>query len=401
MLIDLELILIVLLAIFIISTIWLLILHTKLTKKNTQLQVTTQQLEIQLNAYKEKLYYIEQNKDQLKNEFKNIANEIFEQNSNHFSYQTNKNLGSILTPMREQIESFRKKVEDVYDKESRHIAVLQAELLNLKSLNTQLSQDAINLTNALKGSNKTQGSWGEMILSKVLENSGLRKNHEYITEVALKDENNNSYRPDVIIKLPNNKDIIIDAKTSLVAYEQYISEQDEELKKPYLDQHIKSIKTHISNLSEKNYENLQGINSLDFIFMFIPIESALIVALENDKTLFDNTFKKKIVLVSPTTLLVALKAVENNWRYEHQARNITEVTKRAQNLYEKFVNFTQDLENVGKQLQKANTSYEDAHNKLCSGKDNLIRQVEIFKQKANIKPKKNISNTLKEKAKID
>jgi len=401
LIIDLELILIVLLAIFIISTIWLLISHTKLTKQNTQLQVTTQQLEIQLVAYKEKLYYMEQNEHKLKNEFKNIANEIFEQNNKKFSQQANYDLNNILTPMKDQIESFRKKVEDVYDKESKDRAMLQAELGNLKELNMQLSQDATNLTNALKGNNKTQGSWGEMILSRVLENSGLRKDYEYFTEVALKDENNKSYRPDVIVKLPQQRDIIIDAKTSLISYEQYLSSEDHNEKNYFLNEHLKSINNHILGLSNKNYEKLKGLNTLDFIFMFIPIESALTLAFENDKTLFDIAFKKKIVLVSPTTLLVALKAVENSWRYEKQAKNITEVTKRAEKLYTKFVNFTEDLNNIGTNLKKATSSFEDAQNKLCDGKDNLIRQVEAFKQKANINPKKSISNSLLEKSDLN
>jgi DNA recombination protein RmuC len=400
LIIDLELILIVLLAIFIIATIWLFISNSKLSKHNNQLQVISQQQQIQLNSYKEKLFYLEQNESKLKYEFQNIANEIFEQNSQKFSEQNSKNLGNILTPFKEQIESFRKKVEDVYDKESKDRTMLQSQLITLKELNIQLRTDAINLTNALKGDNKQQGAWGEMILQKVLENSGLRKDHEYFTQVALKNESNKAYRPDVIVKLPNNRDIIIDAKTSLVAYEQYISSNDEK-KEIFLKEHIKSINSHIINLSQKSYEELQNINSLDFVFMFIPIESALSLALENDNCLFDNAFKKKIVLVSPTTLLVALKAVENNWRYEKQAQNITEVMRKAQKLYTKFVNFTQDLENVGSHLQKATNSFEDAQNKLCTGKDNLIKQVESFKDKANINPKKSIDKSLLEKSNLN
>jgi DNA recombination protein RmuC len=401
LIIDLELILIILLAIFIISTIWLFILNSKISKKNHQLQVSSQQLEIQLVAYKQKLFYLEQNESKLKNEFQNIANEIFDQNSKKLSEQNSQNLGNILAPFKQQIESFRKKVEDVYDKESKDRTMLQAQLISLKELNIQLRADATNLTNALKGDNKQQGIWGEMVLQKVLENSGLRKDNEYFTEVALKDQSNRSYRPDVIVKLPNHRDIIIDAKTSLISYEQYINCKNDNEKELFLKEHIKSINSHIKNLSEKNYEDLKNINTLDFIFMFIPIESALIVALEYDKMLFDNAFKQKIVLVSPTTLLVALKAIENSWRYEKQAQNITEVMNKAQKLYTKFVNFTQDLENVGVHLQKATNSFEDAQNKLCTGKDNLVRQVETFKQKANIKPKKSIDKSLIEKSNLD
>ena len=340
--------------------------------------------------------------DELKKEFKNLATEILDNNSKKFSEQNKESINTLLNPVKIQLNEFKKKVEDVYDKEARDRIALQYELKTLKELNQKISTDAINLTNALKGESKTQGSWGEMVLEKVLESSGLRKDEEYIREEYLKhEESNRGYRPDVIVKLPANRDIIIDAKTSLTAYESYVSAIDDEEKQTYLNAHIVSINNHINELSEKKYEDLQGVNSLDFVFMFIPIESALMLAMENDKTLFDKAFKKKIVLVSPTTLLVALKAVENSWRYEKQAKSINDVYDRATKLYEKLEGFVTTLENIGKHIDKAKDEYTKAYNQFTSGAGNVIRQTEMLKKVSNIKPKKEIKNEIIQKALID
>ena len=458
MLNDISIVLGIFLVLSLIITLWLFINKTKNEREYKTLQALNQQLEIQLYSYKNKaqqqeqlLEYKTSLYDELKTEinqlrakfdeynqqliqkeskisqlqtaledqeqyfqqqietkkedalklqqqFELLAKNILESNTKQFKEQSHEQLQNILAPVKQQMESFRKKVEDVYDKESKDRTLLYAEIGQLKKLNLQLQEDAVNLTNALKGSTKQQGIWGEMVLQRVLENSGLRKDHEYFTEVVLKDDSNTTYRPDVLIKLPDNRDIIIDAKTSLIAYEQYLSSQDETHKHSHLNALLTSINTHIDQLSNKNYERLQGINSLDFIFMFIPIESALMVAMEKDIHLFDKAFKKKIVLVSPTTLLVALKAVENTWRYERQAQNIQEVTKRAEDLYTKFVSFTEDLNKVENSLNKAQESFQEAKKKLSSGKFNLIRQAEIFKEKANITPKKNICENLLEEA---
>lgn len=340
--------------------------------------------------------------EDLKKEFKNLATEILDDNSKKFSDQNKESLNTLLNPVKIQLSEFKKKVEDVYDKEARDRSALQYELKTLKELNQKISTDAINLTNALKGESKTQGSWGEMVLEKVLESSGLRKDEEYIREEYLKhDESNRGYRPDVIVKLPENRDIIIDAKTSLTAYESYVSAIENDEKLSFLNAHIVSINNHINELSEKKYEDLQGVNSLDFVFMFIPIESALMLAMENDKTLFDKAFKKKIVLVSPTTLLVALKAVENSWRYEKQAKSINDVYDRATKLYEKLEGFTSTLENVGKHIDRAKEEYNKAYNQFSSGSGNVIRQTEMLKKVSNIKPKKEIKNEIVERALID
>ncbi len=341
------------------------------------------------------------NGEKLKVEFQNLATEIFDSNSKKFSEQNQESLGLILNPMKQQLNDFKKKVEDVYDKEAKDRSVLQHELKMLQELNQKMSIEAHNLTTALKGQNKTQGSWGEMILERVLESSGLRKGEEYIREETLEDNEGVKYRPDVIVNLPNDRQVIIDAKTSLTAYEQYVSHEDEKEKQIYLKAHILSINTHIDTLSDKRYESLKGINTLDFIFMFIPIESALMIGLENDKELFDKAFKKKIVLVSPTTLLVALKAVENSWRYEKQAQNTTEVIRLAEKLHAKVRGFVEDFEKVGKTLGMAQKVYDDAFGKLSRGKDNIVRQIEIFKDKSNISPTKLISQEIVDRAMIE
>lgn len=354
------------------------------------------QIDEQSKATAEKITLLKENEEKVKNEFKNLASEIFEHNSKKFTEQNSVNIGNLLTPMKVQLSEFKKKVEDVYDKESKDRSALQHELKILKELNLQISTDAINLTNALKGKNKQQGVWGEMILETVLENSGLRLGLEYQREVTLKDDDNKSFRPDVIVNLPDNRHIIIDAKTSLVAYNEYMSGEDELSRALHLKAHINSIKEHIKGLANKKYENLKEINSLDFIFMFIPIEGALLLALENDVNLYDEAFKQKIILVSPTTLLVALRAVENTWRYEKQAQNIAEVSKRAELLYGKFYGFVEDLQKVGEGLKKADESYQNAFSKLSTGSGNLISQATELKKVSNIKPKKELANTLAE-----
>ncbi len=355
----------------------------------------------QKNSLQKQIETLQNSEEKLKIEFENLANKIFSENSKKFTEQNRQNISSILNPMQLQISEFKKRVEDVYDKESKDRSALQQELRSLKELNVQMSKEAQNLTNALKNDNKKQGLWGEMVLERVLENSGLRKGYEYRREVSLKDDKNRTFRPDVIVDLPDNRSIIIDAKTSLRAYNEYISEQNKEIKAIKLNLHVKSIKEHIKNLSLKRYEDLKGVNSLDFIFMFIPIEGALLLALESDVNLYDEAFKQKIILVSPTTLLVALKAVENTWRYEKQAQNIADVYLRAEELYKKFNGFVDDLQRVGKSLEIANNTYNEAFKKLSLGKGNLINQATRLKNISNIKPKKELDESLVKRAMLE
>jgi len=319
-------------------------------------------------------------KKEIKNELESLARKVFEGNSQKFAEFSKENLDSMIKPLQTQISEFKKQVSDTYDTESRDRAVLKNEIHSLKELNKKISKDAINLTNALKGDSKTQGVWGEMVLENVLEASGLRKGFEYEREVSLRTDENEILRPDVVVHLPDNRDLIIDAKTSLVAYERFVNAGDDATKALHLTTHLNSIRVHVEGLANKNYERLKEVNTLDFIFMFMPIEGALAVALEHDSSIYDNAFKNKILLVGPTTLLVAMRAVENVWKFERQNENAQEIARRAGAMYDKFVGFSEDLLKISKQIDGIQSSFSSARNKLSDGKGNLVRQVEQLKE---------------------
>ena len=374
------------------------IFQTQITNDNGTISTLQTQLDEQTRAMEDKLLILQNSEAKLKVEFENLANRIFQENNKKFSEQQKNDLGLILNPMKEQIGEFKKKVEEVYNTEALQRNDLKNELKTLKELNLKMSDEANKLTAALTTDNKKQGNWGEMVLDSVLENSGLRAGHEYHKQTQLKDEENNTFKPDVIVNLPDNRDIVIDAKTSLNAYKEYMAEPEDNLKITHLKNHVKSIKDHINGLANKKYESLKGINTLDFIFMFIPIEGALLLALDNDVNLYDDAFKKKIILVSPTTLLVALRAVENTWRYARQAQNIVDVSRRAELLYAKFNGFVEDMNKIGENLVKADESYKKAFGKLSQGDGNLIWQATELKSISNIKPKKELDNQLVNRA---
>ncbi|SFV52502.1 DNA recombination protein RmuC [hydrothermal vent metagenome] len=319
-------------------------------------------------------------KQEIKTELEALAKKVFEGNSQKFAEFSKENLDSMIKPLQTQISEFKKQVADTYNMESQERAVLKNEINSLKKLNEKISKDAINLTNALKGESKQQGIWGEMVLEHVLEASGLRKGYEFQREVSLKTDDNETLRPDVVVHLPDNRDLIIDAKTSLVAYERYVNASNDKEKEQYLKAHLESIRFHVKELSKKNYERLKEVNTLDFIFMFMPIEGALAVALEHDNSIYDNAFKNKILLVGPTTLLVAMRAVENVWKFERQNQNAQEIARRAGAMYDKFVGFSEDLMKISKQIDGIQGSFSAARNKLSSGKGNLVRQVEQIKE---------------------
>ncbi len=370
----------------------------QLSENITQLSVENRELKTKLEDYEksfeEKMELLKKSEEKLKETFENLANEILEATKEKMTRTSKENLAQILDPLKLQMKDFREKIESLNREEREKLGALENELKNLKELSIKLSTDAENLTKALKGDKKTQGNWGEIILERVLELSGLEKGREYEREVALKDEKDKTYRPDVIVHLPNHRDVIIDAKTSLVAYQEYINTEED----TYIKSHIQAIKNHIDTLADKKYENLKGVNTLDFIFMFVPIENALMLALEKEPGLFEYAFKKRVVLVSPATLLVSLRAIESSWRLERQTKNIEDVVKAAESLYNKVRGFTEDFEEIGKSLQKAQEAFDKAENKLTSGKGNVIRLAELVKQKAGIKPKKEISPELTDKA---
>ncbi|CAA6800675.1 MAG: DNA recombination protein RmuC [uncultured Sulfurovum sp.] len=348
-------------------------LHLKV--RETQIKVSEQQ-----KQNYEKMQMMNEHRGEIKEEFAQLAAKVFEGNSKEFSKLSQENLSSLIKPMESQISDFKQQINTLYSDESKDRAMLKQEIMSLKELNQQISQDAINLTNALKGEKKQQGIWGEMILEKVLESSGLRKGVEYTREVPLKNDEGKSYRPDVLVHLPDSRDLIIDAKTSLNAYERFISAETAELKEVHLNEHINAIRAHIKDLSSKNYEKLLGINTLDFIFMFVPIEGALALALEKDPALYDNAFKHQILLVGPTTLLIGLRAIENVWKYEKQTQNAKEIASRAGALYDKFVSFSDDMVKISKQFDTLQGTFEVAKKRLSEGKGNIVRQVEQLKE---------------------
>lgn len=341
----------------------------------------------------EKIAFLKDAKIQLMTEFQNLANRIFEEKSSHFTHQNRVGIDNLLIPFREQLNDLRNKVEDVYDKETRDRVSLFQEIKQLRNLNQQISQDAVNLTNALKGDNKRQGCWGEVILERVLEAAGLQKGREYDVQKSLRDQKGNVYRPDIIIRLPEGKDIVIDSKVSLKAWEKYSSAEKSQEKMQALKAHHDSIRNHIKILSTKNYHTLKGIRSLDFVLLFIPIEAAFLTAVEAGLDLFDMAFKKNIMLICPSTLLATLRIVQNIWRQEDQNRNSAEIAKKSGDLYNKIVGFVDALEDIGKQLDKAKNSYTLAHKRLFSGNGNLLNRTEELKQ-LGVSAKKELSEAL-------
>lgn len=346
-------------------------------------------LEEQVSASAEKIEDFQQIKKQLQADFELLANRIFDEKTERFSLDSKVSLDSTLNPLREQLSDFKRKVEDVYDKDSKDRVKLGAELSQLKELNQRMSEEALNLTKALKGDNKMQGNWGEVILERVLEESGLHKGREYDTQVSLKSGEGGRRNPDVILRLPENKDIVIDSKVSLVHYENYCNNEDETARQQALKQHIASVRGHVNGLSFKDYENLDGINSLDFVFVFIPIESAFMAAFENDQNIFREAYEKNIIVVGPTTLLATLRTVQSIWRYERQNKNAEEIARQAGAMHDKFVSFIGDLDKISEHLTRANLAHDQAMNKLATGKGNLVSSTQRL-EKLGAKVKKTV-----------
>jgi DNA recombination protein RmuC len=337
----------------------------------------------------EKIEVLQLAKDELSIEFQNLANKIFEDKSKQLNTANKEQLELLLKPFREQISNFSKEAREQFESELKDRYLLKDELKRLKQMNEQLSQDAINLTKALKGENKTQGNWGEMVLESILEDSGLRRGLEYELQATLRSDENKIYRPDVIIHMPQNRDIVIDSKVSLVAYERYVNADDQEMKKVALKEHIASITSHIKELSNKNYERLEGINTLDFVLLFIPIEGAFLLALEYDKEFFKYAYEKNILLVSPSTLVVTLRTIEHIWIIQRQEEHTKRIVKEAEGMYEKLVSFVDEMQNVGNHIQKSQDSFDKAMNRLSSGRGNIIKRAKNIKE-LGLKPKKEI-----------
>jgi DNA recombination protein RmuC len=328
----------------------------------------------------EKLALLQNAQKQMQAEFENAASKIFENRSKTFAEQNKTNLDTMLTPFKDQLKDFEKKVEDTYDKESKQRFSLAKEIQQLQKLNQRLSDDAHNLTNALKGQNKTQGNWGEMILERLLEQSGLTKGREYEVQLSMRDEHGKVSRPDVVVHLPENKDVIIDAKVALTAYERYCREDDEQKRGAHLERHVSSIRGHVKGLSEKGYDRLHAVRSLDYVLMFVPIEGAFMSAIQYDDALFNDAMQKGIIIVSPTTLLATLRTIHNIWRYEQQNQHAVEIANKAGALYDKFEGFVASLLEVGKKLGDTHDSYEIAYKRLVGGRGNLVNRAEELKR---------------------
>lgn len=356
-----------------------------------KLLALSEKLQDEQAHFNEKEKLIEDSKQAMQTEFENLVNKLFHENTQ----KSNQNLNLMLKPLKEQLNSFSTRVNEVYNEETKQRTSLLTEIKNLKELNQKISQDAINLTKALKGENKTQGDWGEMILESILEQSGLRKDKEYTIQNSYTDENNKRLRPDVILHLPENKDIIIDSKVSLNAYVQYAnaqSKQEQEEAKRDLE---KSFMAHIKGLSGKRYEDIKELRSLDFVLMFVPIEGAFLLAASNNGSLFKTAFDNNIMIVSPSTLFVTLRTIENIWKFEYQNENAQLIAQKAANLYDKFVLFLESFQKVGKGIENAQDAYNTAFNRLSTGKGNVVARVEEFKE-MGIKPNKQIGQSLLE-----
>ncbi|BBB27127.1 DNA recombination protein RmuC [Amphritea japonica ATCC BAA-1530] len=371
-------------------------LQRLLSQRQARIAELESRLESERESQSEKLQLLTEARDQLKSEFQNLANKIFEEKSAKFTSANRDSLGSLLTPLKDQLGEFKRKVEDVYDKEAKDRRSLYEQISHLKELNQQMSVDAVNLTNALKGESKTQGNWGEVILERVLEQSGLRKGYEYETQVSLNEEGQR-YMPDVIIRLPDDKDVIVDAKVSLTAYEQYCSTDEVAEQERALAEHLQSIRNHVRGLSDKAYQNLEGVRSLDFVLMFIPVEGAFLLALQQDKDLFSSAYDRNIILVSPSTLLVTLRTINNIWRYERQNRFAQEIAHRGGELHDKFVGFVESLDDVGRHLGRTQNAFDTAHKRLSSGRGNLVNQAASL-HKLGVKNKKELDKTLVQRA---
>lgn len=327
-------------------------------------------------SFVEKEALFRQGSETLKREFELLANKIFERQGERHQAK----LADVLTPLREQLSDFRKRVDTVYSTESKDRASLLVEVRNLQQASERINRETENLTKALKGDAKTQGNWGEMVLERVLEASGLREGHEYFTQAARRDDQGSLKRPDVLIRLPDDKDVVVDAKLSLLAYEQALSEDDAALRDSAVRQHVISLRAHVKRLAEQDYDQLRDVRSLDFVLLFVPIEAAFTMAMEQDQRVFTEAFERRIVIVSPTTLMMTLRIIHNVWRYEKQNRNAQEIAGRAGALYDKLRGFVDDMEGLGRQLETAEGTYKAAFAKLSSGRGNLLRQAETLRE---------------------
>jgi len=329
-------------------------------------------------GHRQRLEEVQAARDELRAQFAELAGKIFDEREQRFAESSQQRLGQLLDPLRERIHSFEQRVEQSYQQEARERFSLGKELERLQQLNQRLGEEATNLTRALKGQ-KTQGNWGELVLERVLEHAGLEKGREYDTQVSLRGAGGERFQPDVLVRLPGERQVVVDAKVSLTAYQQYVAAEDDTARAQALRQHVQSLRSHLKGLSGKDYQRLEGLHSLDFVLLFVPLEGAFAAALQAEPDLFQESFAQNIVIVSPTTLLATLRVIDSLWRQERQSVNAREIAERAGALYDKFVLFVQDLDEIGNRLQQLDKAYASARNKLTAGRGDLISRSEQLK----------------------
>jgi len=369
--------------------------QTQVNNLTTELAELTTLLNAERGQSEDKLTLLLEAKEALSNQFKSLANDILEEKAKRFTEQNQTNIGQLLEPLKTKLQEFQGKVEEVYVQEGKDRTALAEQVRQLMDLNQSLSQDAKNLTRALKGSSKTQGNWGELVLERVLEASGLRKGAEYDVQESHTREDGSRAQPDVVIHLPEERHLVVDAKVSLIAYEDFASAEEDGDRQGATKRHLDSVRAHIKGLSDKNYQALYGLKSLDFVLMFVPIEPAFMLAVTHDREMFMDAWQKNVLLVSPSTLLFVVRTVAHLWRQEAQNRNAQDIAKRGAELYDKLVGFVEDLESVGTRLKQAQEKYDSAHSKLTGGRGNVIRQAEMLKQ-LGVKPTKALPTSMVE-----
>ena len=352
--------------------------NNQLIKLMSRLRESDIRLQTERQANEEKLLLQAQSEQRLQQQFENLANKIFDSKTDNFKELNKSSVELLLAPLKTQLEGFKQQVQEVYSNEAKERHSLQSEVARLQQVYQLMSSETANLTKALKGDNKQQGNWGEVILARILSESGLREGHEYDVQVSLNNEHGKRFQPDVVVHLPLDKDVVVDSKVSLMAYERYFNAEDEVTRKQALQEHVTSVRSHIRELGRKDYHLLQGLKTLDYVLMFVAVEPAFLAALQADPSLMKYALDNNIMLVSPTNLLVALRTIDNLWRYERQNQNAQLIAERASKIYEKLRLFSNDMQDMGTALDKAQDSYDSAMKRLSTGKGNLIKQAQQF-----------------------
>ncbi len=376
----------VLLALAVVALVWLMQALGKAREQVARLETS---LSLERSAAHEKLALLQEAKEQLRQQFQTLAQDILEEKSKRFSEQNQTALGQLLEPLKVRLQEFQGKVETAYVNDSKDRSALAEQVKHLVGMNQQLSERANDLTRALTSQNKAQGNWGELILERVLEGSGLRKDQEYTVQESHQREDGSRAQPDVVLHLPEQRHLIIDAKMSLNAYMDYVNASEDLAREGARKRHLDSVRAHIKGLSEKSYQNLYANGSPDFVLMFVPVESAFMLAISEDASLWQDAWQRNVLLVSPSTLLFVVRTVAQLWRQEQQTRNAQEIAKRGAALYDKFVGFVTDMDTLGQRLQQANKVYDDSIKKLSSGSGSLVRQAEMLRE-LGVKPSKRV-----------